>query len=269
MPERPERGRLTATFEALRDDRRRAFIPYITGGDPEPDQTVEIMVRLADVGADVIELGIPFSDPLADGPTIQAASWRALQRGVTVDSVLDWTREFARLRATPVVLFTYLNPVLSRGPERFVDEAGEAGAAGLLITDLPAGEDRPLEETLSGAGFDLVRLVAPTTPAARLSRILEGARGFVYYISRTGVTGESLVTRRELAAEVKALRELTALPIAVGFGISSAAQAATVASVADGVVMGSALVRTLSEQGLDAAERLAREIREAIDSVKE
>jgi tryptophan synthase alpha chain len=228
--------------------------------------TVDVMQALADAGADVIELGVPFSDPLADGPVIQAASWRALERAVDLDQVLTWTSDFAARRDTPVVLFSYLNPILKYGPERLVQDAGRAGAAGLLITDLPVGEDKELEEALGAGNLDLVRLVAPTTPEGRLQKILEAARGFVYYISRTGVTGERDALRRELAAEVEALRRRTDLPIAVGFGIAGPEQARLVASVADAVVVGSALVRTLAEEGVGAAVSLAREIREAIDS---
>jgi tryptophan synthase alpha chain len=225
------------------------------------------MERLADSGADIIELGVPFSDPLADGPTIQAAAWRALQRGVDVARVLAWTERFAHDRQTPVVLFTYLNPVLSYGPDRFVRDAAAAGAAGLLITDLPVGEDEVLENTLASGALELVRLVAPTTRERRLRRIFDRARGFVYYISRAGVTGERRDMRAELMGEIAGLRRLTDLPIAVGFGISTPEQAASAATVADGVVMGSALVRTLAEEGIDAACGLVRRVRQAIDRV--
>lgn len=267
MSERRERGdRLATTFGRLRAAGRRAFIPYITAGDPDPDTTVEVMEALAEAGADVLELGVPFSDPLADGPTIQAAAWRALERGVDVDRVLGWTRRFTARRGTPVVLFTYLNPVLQYGPERFVLAAEASGAAGLLITDLPVGEDPALESTLASGRLDLVRLVAPTTPAERLGRIVTAAQGFLYYISRTGVTGERRRVRAGLAQEMSALRRRTELPIAVGFGISTPEQARAVAAVADGVVVGSALVRTLAERGIEEARTLAEAIRNAIDA---
>jgi tryptophan synthase alpha chain len=259
-------GRLAATFRQLGQRRRRAFIPYVTAGDPAPDSTVDVLEMLVDAGADVVELGIPFSDPLADGPTIQAAAWRALGRGVDVARVLNWTSDFAAQWDTPIVLFSYLNPILRYGAERFVQDAREAGAAGLLITDLPAGEDPELDLALGSGDVDLVRLIAPTTPADRLPRILQTARGFIYYISRTGVTGERDQLRAELASEIGALRGSVNLPIAVGFGISSPEQARTVASVADGVVVGSALVRTLAEEGLDATRRLALALRTAIDA---
>jgi tryptophan synthase alpha chain len=224
------------------------------------------MEALVESGADVLELGIPFSDPLADGPTIQAAAWRALEKGTDIEQVLNWTREFVDRHEAPVVLFTYLNPILRYGPEEFVRAARESGATGLLITDLPVGEDADLEAKLGSGSLDFVRLIAPTTPEDRIGRILEAAQGFIYYISRTGVTGERGQIRKGLADEVQRLRRRTNLPIAVGFGISSPEQAKDVSSVADGVVVGSALVRILAEEGLDSAVELARGIRSAIDA---
>lgn len=261
-------GELEATFQRLRADRRCAFIPYITAGDPRPESTVEVMRLLADAGADLLELGIPFSDPLADGPTIQAASWRAVGKGVNVERVLSWTREFRRQFEIPVVLFSYLNPILHYGAERFVRAAKESGAAGLLLTDLPVGEDEEMEATLAAGGLDWVRLIAPTTPPRRAIRILQTAQGFIYYISRTGVTGERRSVPPGLAQELAALRRLTDLPIAVGFGIARPEQARAVAAMADGVVVGSALVRALADSGLGAARKLAEEIRTAIDAAR-
>lgn len=262
---RSGQGELTATFDRLRDAGRRAFIPYVTAGHPSPDVVLDVLNLLADEGADLIELGIPFSDPLADGPTIQAATWKALSRGVDVRRVLAWTEQFAAKNRAPIVLFSYLNPILHYGCERFLADAEASGATGLLITDLPVGEDVELEELLAAGKLDLVRLVAPTTPQDRLRRIVDAAQGFIYYISRTGVTGERDQLRQELADEIGTLRGVTDLPIAVGFGISRSEQARTVASIADGVVVGSALVRTLGEGGLDAARQLVRTIRGAID----
>ena len=256
---------MASAFHRLRLAGRRAFIPYVTAGFPSPDDTPEVLATLADAGADFIELGIPFSDPLADGPIIQQATWQALNQGVDVVDVLSWTEAFASRSDVPIVLFTYVNPVLQYGPERFVREARSAGAAGLLITDLPTGEDRELEEALSSGGLDLVRLVAPTTGRDRVLRIVESARGFLYYISRTGVTGEREEMRRGLADDLKELRTLTDLPVAVGFGISKPEHARLVATVADGVVVGSALVRALGESGLPAVRALAVALREAID----
>lgn len=259
---------MTSAFGRLRAAGRRAFIPYVTAGCPSPEETPQVLATLAEAGADFIELGIPFSDPLADGPTIQRAAWQALSRGVDVPRVLDWTEAFAGRSSVPIVLFTYLNPVLHYGPERFVREARAAGAAGLLITDLPVGEDPELEDVLGSGGLDLVRLVAPTTGRDRVLRIVESAQGFLYYISRTGVTGEREQMRQGLAEELKALRTLTDLPIAVGFGISTPEHAHLVASVADGVVVGSALVRALQERGLAGARTLAQALRQAIDEAR-
>lgn len=262
----PEASPIARTFERLGASGRPAFIPYITAGLPEPGGFADALVMLADEGADVIELGIPYSDPLADGPTIQAASWDALARGVDLETALRWTEEFGQARTTPIILFTYLNPVLRYGPDRFLADATAAGAAGLLITDLPVDADPELEAKLSGGALDLIRLVAPTTPPARARRVVEKTAGFIYYVSRTGVTGERQAMRRELAREVESLRELSQLPIAVGFGISSGDQAREVAAVADGVVVGSALVRRLQEGGIEGARALARELRSAIDA---
>ncbi len=267
MPD-PKGSPIAGAFQRLRNAGRRAFIPYITAGHPQPETTVDTLVMLADEGADVLELGIPFSDPLADGPTIQRAAWTALAHGVDVGRVIAWTEEFRSRADTPVVLFTYLNPVLRYGTESFVRDARDAGAAAILITDLPLGTDPEVESTLSAGGLDLVRLIAPTTTPERAARIVGAASGFIYYISRTGVTGEQERLRDDLLEEVTKLREITDLPIAVGFGISSAGQARAVASVADGVVVGSALVRTLDEDGLAGARALVRQLRTAIDEAR-
>ncbi len=245
---------------------RAALVPYLTAGFPEPAVTVEAMEALALAGADVIELGIPFSDPLADGPTIQRSSFLALERGTTVERTLEMLRTFRGRNDTPVVLFTYLNPVYHRGLARFCAEAAEAGAEGLLLTDLPVGSDPELEGAVTEAGLDLIRLLAPTTPPERAARVAESGSGFLYYISRTGVTGARAELREGLAREVSALRELTRLPVAVGFGISTPAQAAQVAAVADGVVVGSALVRTLEEEGVEGAARFVAGLRGAMDA---
>jgi tryptophan synthase alpha chain len=257
---------ISDVFAARRAEGRAALIPYVTAGYPERDSTVQVLEALADHGADVIELGIPFSDPLADGPTIQAASFASLQNGTTVKSVLEDLATFRAKHDTPVVLFTYLNPVLRYGVEDFLADAERAGASGLLLTDVPTGSDPELEEKIVASPLDLIRLVAPTTPLERVPAVAAGGSGFVYYISRTGVTGARSELREELSEEVGALRRVLDLPVAVGFGISSPEQAAFVASVADGVVVGSALVRVLGESGVAAAATFLAALRRAMDA---
>lgn len=248
-----------------RASEHRALIPYLPAGYPEPDATVAMLGRLSEAGADVIELGVPFSDPLADGPTIQRASQRALEQGASLARALEALAEFRSERDTPVVLFSYLNPVLAYGPEPFIADALEAGADGVLLTDLPVGGDPSLEDAFERSELALVRLIAPTTPPERVREIAGRAQGFLYYIARTGVTGARTELREELGGEVEALREHTDVAIAVGFGISSPEQAAAVARVADGVVVGSALIDALDAGGPDAAEEFLRGLRRAID----
>lgn len=216
---------------------------------------------VVEAGADFVELGIPFSDPLADGPTIQRASHTALEQGMTVAGALALVRE-ARL-GVPVIAFSYLNPLLAYGLERFAGDAAAAGVRGVLVTDLPAGEDPHVEATLRAAGLDLIRLVAPTSTAERLERLVRGAEGFLYLVARRGVTGPRTSVGEELAATVSRVRAATALPIVVGFGIASGEQVRAVARLADGVVVGSALVERLG-QGLEPARALMAELREAL-----
>lgn len=255
---------IAAAFARRRDQSRPALVPYVTAGHPSPDATVDVLHALADAGADVIELGIPFSDPLADGPTIQRSSFRSLEAGTTVRGVLKDLRRFRDASETPVVLFTYLNPVMRYGTERFLADARAAGAHGLLLTDLPTGADPELEEAVVASELDLIRLVAPTTPIERVAEVAVGGSGFLYYISRTGVTGARTEVRDELAAEVDAVREAVDLPVAVGFGISTPEQAARVGALADGVVVGSALVQTLEEHGIEAGARFVASLREVL-----
>lgn len=223
-----------------------AFIPYLTHGFPSPEATPRLLRALADAGADVIELGVPFSDPLADGPTIQRASQRALEHGVTLASTLDLVGRMAG-ELPPVVLFTYLNPLLRMGVEAFLERAEAAGAAGLLLTDLPVGSHPELEGRLASGRLDLVPLVAPTTEPERIDRIAGDASGFLYYIARLGVTGARAELAADLGSRVEALRRRVRLPVAVGFGISRPEHARAVARVADGVVVGSALIAALGE----------------------
>jgi len=265
-PDARETGSLlTRRFLRCRREGRAALVPYLTAGYPSAETTGELLSALVRSGADVIELGIPFSDPLADGPTIQRASFRALEGGMSVEGALELLARFRGEHDTPVVLFTYLNPVLRFGYDRFLERAREAGAQGLLVTDLPVDAEPGKEEAVREAGLDLIRLVAPTTRPERLPRILEEASGFLYYISRTGVTGARAELREALQDEVEALRSHTELPVAVGFGISSREQAAVVGRVADGVVVGSALIDALDEGGVEGAEAFLRELRSGLE----
>ena len=252
-------------FLRRRQEGQAALVPYVTAGFPGLDATVPTLHALAEAGADIIELGVPFSDPLADGPTIQHASFQALKAGTTVASVFEDLRTFREQSETPVVLFTYLNPVMRYGVDAFLADAEEAGAQGLLLTDLPAGADPELEGRIRDSGLDFIRLLAPTTPPERISVVAEGGEGFLYYISRTGVTGARTSLRDDLGAQVSAIRSAVSLPVAVGFGISTPAQARTVAEVADGVVVGSALVQTLGAEGIEAGAAFLATLRSGMD----
>lgn len=240
---------------------RRAFVPYVTAGHPDVERSVALIQGLEASGADVIEIGVPFSDPMADGAVIQASSQKALDLGVRFDQVLDI---IARSKlGIPAVLFSYLNPLL-RGGEDALRRAADAGASGVLVTDLPLGADSEREAWFARGPLDFIRLVAPTTPVDRMGAIARTGSGFVYLISRLGVTGERADLPSELPATVARLRSATTLPVCVGFGISRPEQARAVAALADGVVIGSAIVRA-ADESVDAALRLAASLRSAID----
>ncbi len=225
------------------------MIAYITGGDPTLDSSAKIAIEMEKAGVDLLELGIPFSDPLADGLTIQMAAGRALAAGASVPGILDLVREIRKSSQIPIVLFAYLNPVYIYGFEKFQKDATAAGADGLLLLDLPPQEAARNSELASDHGLKTIRLIAPTTPLERLMEITDAAEGFIYYVSREGVTGEQSSLSTDIAERVAAIRALTKVPVAVGFGISNPEQAATVAGLADGVVVGSAIVRQIAEIG--------------------
>lgn len=254
-------SRLTARFHTLAREGRKALVCYTTAGYPDPQSSIALLRGLAEAGADVIEIGVPFSDPMADGPVIQHSSQIALEHGITLARTLDLVREAAL--QIPVVLFSYLNPILAGGEDVLL-RARAAGVDGVLATDLPVGAD-PLREAWFGAsGLDFVRLVAPTTPAPRMEEIARHGGGFVYLISRLGVTGERDALPEDLPETVQRLRGATALPICIGFGISTPAHAKAAAALADGVVVGSALVRAAG-RSVDEAIALIRAMRAAID----
>jgi len=245
----------------LRDARRKALVCYVTAGHPDRAASLRLLRELPEAGADVLEVGVPFSDPLADGPIIQGSSQRALEQGMTLDGALALVAE-AR-PAVPVVLFSYLNPLMAAGSD-VLERAADAGVQGVLVTDLPVGADPAREAWLGGGALEFVRLVAPTTPRARMAEIVEHGRGFVYLISRMGVTGMQSTIAVDLPRSIAELRAVCDLPICVGFGISTPAQARQVGALADGVVVGSAIVQA-AEQGVEAALDLVRGLRAALD----
>jgi tryptophan synthase alpha chain len=264
-------GRIEERFTALNKEGRKAFVAYLTAGDPNLKTTAELIPALEAAGVNIIEVGVPFSDPTADGPVIQAASQRALKKGATLEKILAMIAGLRRFSGIPIVLFGYYNPILSYGPERFAGDAAAAGVDGILVVDLPPEEADELRRYSDPAGLAFITLIAPTTDPKRARKILQGATGFVYYISVTGVTGTAVPRPDDVRKDVERLKKMTVLPVAVGFGISTPAQAATIAPLADGVVVGSALVRLIGEKGesiglIENAFSFAEEIRRAIDA---
>ncbi len=240
-------SRIQACFEQLNTSGRKALIPYITAGDPNREVTVPVMHAMVEAGADIIELGVPFSDPMADGPVIQKACERALEAGTSLRDVLAMVAEFRRRDdRTPVVLMGYLNPVEAMGYETFADACVSAGVDGVLLVDLPPEECEDIVPQFRQRGVDLIFLVAPTTTDERIRRIGEAASGYLYYVSLKGVTGAATLNVEEVASRVETIRNLAQLPIGVGFGIKDAASARAVSRVADGVVVGSALVNQIA-----------------------
>jgi tryptophan synthase alpha chain len=240
-------SRIATRFAELKKQNRAGFVAFITAGDPNLETSFEILKGLPAAGADVIELGMPFTDPMADGPAIQLGSLRALKAGHTMAKTLDLVRRFrANDQTTPIVLMGYYNPIYSYGGEKFCKAAQAAGVDGLIIVDLPPEEDHELRPYAKAAGLDIVRLSTPTTDAKRLPAVLDGASGFLYYVSITGVTGTKDIDPISVAKALKPLKAATSLPIAVGFGIKSESDAKAVAQTADAAVVGSALVAEIS-----------------------
>ena len=240
-------SRIGDRFARARNEGRKAFVAFVTAGDPSLERTVEAAREMAEGGVDVLELGVPFSDPMADGPVIQRASERALRRGTTLAGVLAAARAIRAGTTLPILLFTYFNPVLRYGPARLAREAVESGVDGVLVTDLPPEEAGEWIGVAREAGLDTVFLAAPTSSDARLGLVSEASRGFVYAVSRTGVTGESEALPEDAGLLAGRLKTLTSAPVALGFGIATPAQVAAASALADGVVVGSALVRFLEE----------------------
>lgn len=264
-------GRIEDRFTALKNEERKAFVAYLTAGDPDLETTAELIPALEDVGVDILEIGVPFSDPTADGPAIQAASQRALKRGATLEKILAMIAALRRTSGIPIVLFGYYNPILSYGPEKFALDAAASGVDGLLVVDLPPEEANELRQYTDTAGLAFITLIAPTTDTERARKILRKAAGFVYFISVTGVTGTAAPRTEDVQRDVERIKTMTALPVAVGFGISTPQQAAAIAPLADGVVVGSALVRLIGEKGgsgdlIPAVSSFTAKIRQAIDT---
>ena len=254
--------RISRRFAALASEGRAGLVAFVTAGDPDLATSQAILEGLPEAGADLIELGMPFTDPMADGPAIQASSLRALKSGMTLSKVLDLVAGFRRRDGeTPIVLMGYYNPIYSYGVARFLSDAQSAGVDGLIVVDLPPEEDEELCLPAAGAGFDFIRLATPTTDAARLPKVLNHASGFLYYVSITGITGTRSASTEAVEAAVQRLKAATKLPIAVGFGIREPSQAAAIAQFADAAVVGSALVdrvaQKLDPQGQPAADTAA------------
>ncbi|KAL3699698.1 hypothetical protein R1sor_017720 [Riccia sorocarpa] len=262
-----ETRKISHLLEELRKEGKVALLPYLTAGDPNIETTAKAILLLDNLGASVIELGVPYSDPLADGPVIQAAATRALANGTTMDSVLELIREVAPQIKAPIVVFVYYNQLLRRGAEVFVQEAKEAGASGLVVPDLPLEETSRLRELTSATGLELVLLTTPTTPTERMVSITEASQGFVYLVSLTGVTGARAKIESRVEELLKSIKESTEKAVCVGFGISDGPQALQIAEWgADGVIIGSAVVKLLGESG--TPEQGLRAVEEFISDVQ-
>ena len=241
--------RIETTFAALKTKGRKAFVSYIMAGDPDYATSLELMKGLPAAGVDVIELGMPFTDPMADGPTIQLAGQRALEAGQTLQKTLDMVAEFRRGdNETPIVMMGYYNPIYSRGVDRFLKDATAAGVDGLIVVDLPPEEDAELCIPARDAGMNFIRLATPTTDDRRLPKVLHNTSGFVYYVSITGITGAAAAEATDVGPEVARIKARTDLPVIVGFGIRSPETARAIASVADGAVVGSAIVKMVEDK---------------------
>jgi tryptophan synthase alpha chain len=263
-------GRIGDKFESLRVRKEKALIVYLTAGDPSLRVTRELIPALENTGADILEIGVPFSDPTADGPVIQAASQRALKAGTTLEGVLDLVADVRKTSSIPIVLFGYYNPIFAYGTKKFSQAAKTAGVDGVLVVDLPPEEAQELKVHTDAAGIDFISLIAPTTPEKRLRKIAAAATGFLYYISITGVTGTAAPRIEDIKREVSKIRKITKLPLAVGFGISNPKQAAEISGIADGIVIGSAVVRLIDENknNSDLIEIVSQYISEIKDALR-
>ena len=261
-------SRLAGTFARLKKEGRSAFVPFITAGDPDLDTSFAILEKLPSCGADIIELGAPFSDPMADGPAVQASAMRALKAGMTMVKTLKLIERFRKAdNKTPIVLMGYYNPIHAYGGARFIKDAAQAGVDGLIVVDLPVEEEDVLSMPAQAHGVDIVRFVTPTTDAARLKRVVDGASGYLYYVSVAGVTGTKSVPEDEVRAAMARIRAATDLPVTVGFGIRNVEQAGAIARVADGVVVGSAIVTKVADNLNAGNDKIIAEVLELTRSL--
>ncbi|WP_293268124.1 tryptophan synthase subunit alpha [Neptunomonas sp.] len=266
-------GRINQCFESLKADGRKALIPFVTAGDPQPSVTVPLMHAMVDAGADIIELGVPFSDPMADGPVIQLACERALSHGTRLLDILEMVKEFRVIdKKTPVVLMGYLNPIETLGYESFAKQSSDAGVDGVLTVDLPPEESVEFAGIMKKYALDVIYLLAPTTEESRVQQVCEFGSGYVYYVSVKGVTGSAALDVNEVASKLEVIRRHTDMPVGVGFGIRDGESAAAVSNVADGVIVGSVLVNAIAENvsqpeqiSIDVAAIIAQ-MRSAMDA---
>jgi len=266
-------GRIKEKFADLKQRGEKALVVYLTAGDPDLETTYRLILHMESGGVDIIEIGVPFSDPTADGPIIQAASQRALKKGVTLPAILEMIQSLRKVSAIPIVLFGYYNPIFSFGTRKFAEKAKLAGVDGILVVDLPPEESRELRRSTDGQYLDFISLIAPTTSIDRIKMISKKATGFLYYISVTGVTGTVKPVIEDIKDDISKIRQITKLPLVVGFGISTPRQAREIASYADGIVIGSAAVRLIDEHRtredlLEIASSFAKDIKGAMNLPK-
>lgn len=257
-------NRIAQTFETLKKKNEKALVGFVSAGDPDMETSLKLVTAMCEAGLDVLELGIPFSDPTSDGPVIQRSSARALKAGLNLKKVLEMTAQVRKTTDIPIILFSYYNPIMAYGNSEFYRDALAAGADGVLVVDLPPEESAEMTDQWAGSGLDLIRLVAPTTPQTRMKQIADNSSGFLYLVSMIGVTGSGGLDTGAIEHYTSTLRAVTGLPICVGFGISTADHVRAVASVADGVVIGSAFERTIEEniENPDLVNMIAKQVRE-------
>ncbi len=259
-------GRIGEKFKALKEGGEKALITFVSAGDPDPAKTRDIILALEQAGADIVELGVPFSDATADGPVIQASSTRALRAGTSLEKVIDMVSQVRRTSEIPIVLFGYYNPIHAYGPAGFAGDSASAGVDGVLVVDLPFEESSELRQFTDPAGIDFIPLIAPTTGPERARRILRDGCGFLYFISVTGVTGTAKGSAKEIESDINELRKISSLPVAVGFGITTPDEAAEIGPHADGIVVGSALVRLIHQYR--QSSRLVAEVTSYVGDLK-